>query len=406
MTRHVWWLVPVIAIGCENRNSPANDAPRPVLANAPAPMFPSSAILYERSGRGQIAYLGADVEPKAPERGQTVELTHYFKVIEPAMGDYDVFLHGEVPGGGGRLLVGDHAPADGRFQTSRWRAGEIWPDKHRVLIPKDYPSGSLELYAGLFKGEVRLTVEAPAGKSDGQDRVLVGTIAIGGDGPKDDLPVASIARATGAIKVDGVLDEESWSKAEVLTFSDSMGRGTNIQSPTKLRLLWDEQNLYVGFEAEDRDITEKFSKRDDPIYDHEAVEVFVMPNVIAPALGPYVEMQSSPGNVIFDASFTGRRQGMDTKFNGGQTVATKLDGTLNKQDDTDKGWVAEWSVPWTSIRGVQKAPAAGDEWRMNAFRIEKNGPLDNPRGEYTAWSPPRVGDFHNTARFGRMKFLP
>ena len=36
-----------------------------------------------------------------------------------------------------------------------------------------------------------------------------------------------------------------------------------------------------------------------------------MPNVVAPALGPYVELQSSPGGVIFDATFDGRRRGFN-----------------------------------------------------------------------------------------------
>lgn len=347
-----------------------------------------------------------DLEPKTPNRGDTVEVTHYFKVLEPLAGDYDVFVHGDIPGEGGRVIAGDHAPADGRFLTSRWKQDEIWPDKHRVLVPRDYPANTLELWVGLFKGDTRLTLEGEPGKNDGHNRLRIATINIGGEGVKDDLPLASITRATGAIKADGVLDEADWNKAEVLTLSDSMGRGTNVQFPTKLRLLWDEQNLYVGFDCIDADVTERFTKRDDPIYDHEAVEVFIMPNVIAPALGPYVELQASPGGVIFDASFIARRQGMDTTFNAAQTVGTKIDGTLNKQDDTDKGFVSEWIVPWTSLRGVAKAPAAGDEWRMNAFRIEKNGPLDRPKGEYTAWSPPKVGDFHNVVRFGRMKFLP
>jgi hypothetical protein len=347
-----------------------------------------------------------DLEPRAPNRGDAVEVVHYFRVIEQTTGDYDVFLHGDIPGGGGRVVAGDHAPAEGRFLTSRWKAGEIWPDKHRILIPRDYAANTMEIYVGLFKGDTRLTLEAEPGKNDGHDRLRIATINIAGEGVKDDLPLATIARATSAIKPDGVLDEAEWNKAEVLSLSDSMGRGTAIESPTKLRLLWDEQNLYVAFDCVDKDVTEKFSKRDDPIYDHEAVEVFLMPNTVAPALGPYVELQASPGGVIFDASFTARRQGMDPTFNAKQTVGTKIDGTLNKQDDEDRGFVSEWVVPWTSLRGVSKAPAAGDEWRMNAFRIEKNGPLDRPKGEYTAWSPPKVGDFHNVVRFGRMKLAP
>ncbi len=47
-----------------------------------------------------------------------------------------------------------------------------------------------------------------------------------------------------------------------------------------------------------------------------------------------------------------------------------------------------------------------DEWRMNAYRIEKHNEGGKLKGEFTAWSPPKVGDFHNVVRFGRMKFGP
>jgi hypothetical protein len=361
-------------------------------------MFPSTAVLRERSGTGRIAYLGMDLDPKALERGKVARVRHYFRVDAPPSGDYDVFVHGEIPGGGGRPIVADHAPAEGRFLTSRWKTGEIWPDEHNILVPNDVSSATLELFVGMFKGNTRLTVEAPPGASDGQDRIKVATIAIGGAAPSDELPAVTIKRATKKITADGVLDEADWANAEVMTFADTMEKRP-IQYPTKLRLLYDDENLYVGFESTDADITDPFKNRDDPIYDHECVEVYLMPNVIAPAIGPYVEMQASPSGVIFDAAFTGRRQGMDKSFNAGQTVGTKIDGTLNGAG-ADRGWVSEWVVPWKGIRGVQKPPVPGDEWRGNAYRIEKH----SNGAEYSAWSPPRVGDFHNIVRFGRMKF--
>jgi cellulose/xylan binding protein with CBM9 domain len=397
-TTIVFGVLVLASSGCKRTDDRVGAAP--ILMEPPRPAFPSQAILHERSGTGAIAYLGLDASPKEPERGQVVELTQYYKVVSQCQGDYDAFVHGDVPGGA-HAVVSDHAPAEGRVLTSRWRAGEIWVDRDRFVIPNDLPSPVLEIYTGLFKGDVRLTVEAPPGASDGQDRIKVATLRIGGPGPKDDLPEIVIHRTHGKITPDGVLDEPDWAKAEPMALHDSLGRPGEPRFPTTLKLLWDDENVYVAFDCVDEDITERFSKRDDPIYDHEAVEVFLMPHAIAPALGPYVELQASPTGVIFDAAFTARRQGMDTSFNAAQTVGTRQNGTLNKSDDTDKGWVSEWSVPWKSIRGVTAPPKIGEEWRMNAFRIEKGKSL--PNGEYTAWSPPKVGDFHNVARFGRMK---
>lgn len=404
--RLIWASLSVVALaGCKSeRAAPAEDAAK-FRRTAVTPQFPSEAVIHERSGTGSVRYLGMDVDPRTPERGAVVTVTHYFEVVRPMIGAYDVFVHGELPGGGGRALVADHAPVVGRAPTRTWKAGEIWADPHRVKIPEDVGTGTIELFVGLFKGKERLTVEAPAGGQDGSNRIRAATLRLGGPSPADDLPTVVVARASGPIVVDGKLDEAAWQKAQILEFSDTLGRGETIRFGTKLRLLYDDTHLYVGFDSVDHDITERYRSRDDPIYEHETVELFIMPNVVAPALGPYVELQASPGGVIFDASFDGRRIGMNKGFDAQQTIATTIDGTLN-EDAPDRGWISEWAVPFEKIRGVDAAPKAGAEWRLNAFRIEKYRDSGKLRGEYSAWSPPKIGDFHNVVRFGRMKFGP
>jgi hypothetical protein len=301
-------------------------------------------------------------------------------------------------------LVADHAPIFAKVPVTVWERGEIWADKHKVLIPPDAPGGTLVFYAGLFKGDLRATAFGPPGSQDGRDRIRAAVVRIG-DAPADDLPETTVKRTSEKIVADGKLDEPAWQQSEVLTFTDTMDRKVDVRYPTKLRLLYDAQNLYVAFESEDADITERFEKRDDPIYDHETVELFLMPGAVAPEVGPYVELQASPKGIIFDASFTGRRQGMDKSFEAGQVVGTSVDGTLDALD-RDRGWTSEWVVPFAKIKWLNAPPEPGDEWRMNAFRIEKFREEGRTQGEFTAWSPPRVGDFHNVVRFGRMKFGP
>ncbi len=395
----------LLTLSCRGGDAPLSPAVKQLQLTKVDPAFPSQAMLVERSGRGRIRYLGADVDPKQSKRGDTVKVTHYFRAEKGATGAYDVFVHGEAPGTGERILVADHAPVLGQVATSAWTVGQIWADPHRVKIPDDASAAAIDLWVGLFKGKQRWTVQAPKTATDGRDRILAARIELSGPAPKDDLPEVTIPRAKGAITADGRGDEAAWAAAPVLRFSDSMGRDVPVRYPTTLRLLYDDTNLYVLFESTDADITEKFSQRDDPIYDHETVEVFIMPKIKAPELGPYVELQASPGGVIFDASFEGRRRGMNTKFNAGQTVGTRIDGTLNG-GGADTAWYSEWVVPWAGIRGADGPPKPGDEWRMNAFRIEKHNQGGSLKGEYTAWSPPKVGDFHNVVRFGRMKFGP
>ena len=391
---------------CSRDPEAARHQPR-ILAQKvqnPTPAIPMTVRLFERSGSGRIVYRGLDIEPPVAERGERVTLTHYFSVERAPRGDADVFVHGELSDGR-RVLVADHAPLFGRLPISRWRAGESWADPHHLRIPADVPASHLWLYVGLFHGPVRWTVEASPGRQDGRNRIRAARLSLTGPVPDDDLPAVHVPRTKGPVLADGRLDEPAWDAAPILSFSDTLGRDRPIRYPTKLRLLYDDTHLFVAFEATDVDITERYAKRDDPIYEHETVELFLMPNVAAPGLGPYVELQASPGGVIFDASFTGPRQGMNKAYHAGQTIGTNVIGTLNTED-RDERWVSEWAVPFDRIRGVTHTPRPGDEWRMNAFRIEKYREVDKTRGEYSAWSPPRVDDFHHVSRFGRMTFGP
>ena len=389
----------ILLVGC--KSDLKSDDPRIAryrLSDYPTPDHPAHVGLMERGGPGHLIYIGLDAAPSPAKPGDLLELTHYFQVESAPALDWTVFVHGES--GAQRILNADHPPILGRRPTSVWEKGEIWADRHKTLVPK-HAQGTLKLFVGLFRDGIRMTTVAPPARHDGRDRIRAAQLPLAQG--QLDLPEVVIPRIQGSITADGQLNEPEWEKAPVLTFSDTLGRSISIRYPTRMRLLYDQVNLYVAFEATDQDITERYQNRDDPIYEHETVELFLMPQVQAPKLGPYVELQASPGGVIFDASFTGRRQGMDKSFEAGQQVGTHLDGTLN-QPDQDRRWISEWIVPFKGIRWLKTAPKAGDEWRMNAFRIEKYRENGKTVGEYSAWSPPQVGDFHNTARFGRMKF--
>ena len=90
----------------------------------------------------------------------------------------------------------------------------------------------------------------------------------------------------------------------------------------------------------------------------------------------------------------------------GPQVLAHVDGTLDKRDDVDKGWVVEMQIPLEAAKGMEKTmkgvpPALGTAWRVNFFR------MDMPGGKVqqaSAWSPPLVGDFHALDKFGTLVF--
>jgi hypothetical protein len=360
---------------------------------APAPTGPALAS-FER----KIRLLSASVQPAEAAPGDSVTLTLRFEALETLFDDWRVFVHGQLQGAELTQLQDDHDPLDGKYPTGQWQRGDLVEEQRSLRLPPGLPGRNLQLFVGLYQGEQRLRVDDKA-NHDGQNRVPAAQLLLRGG---VDLPEARALPAAGPIVVDGKLDEPGWASAQVLgPFVHYHGRGTPSNSTTA-RILYDDKNLYLGFDCADRDAWTSYSKRDDPIYNEEAVEIFVD---VDGDLHTYVELQQSPANVHFDAAFAGRRQNMDTAYNAEYETALVVDGTLNDPADQDRGWVSEWRIPFDQIRGLQAPPKVGDAWRINLFRLDRvrqNGRVvDN---QASAWSSPLSGDFHNIGRFGWLRF--
>jgi hypothetical protein len=184
-----------------------------------------------------------------------------------------------------------------------------------------------------------------------------------------------------------------------LQLSDGTGAPRH---PTDVRLLADPDALWVRFDCTDPDAWGTHTERDAPLYEEEAVEVFLAP---APPDGSaprrYVEIEASPRGVRFDALVdnpTGSRH------DGGFVVDVAWDlpglevrvGKAGTFDD----WWAVLRLPWAGLLepfGLDEAP---DLWRVNLYRIER--PRDGSPPEFSAWSPTFADppDFHRPGWFG------
>jgi hypothetical protein len=155
-----------------------------------------------------------------------------------------------------------------------------------------------------------------------------------------------------------------------------------------------DQNLVGGFDK---------AQKDPHLWTKDCVEIMIDPDGDGDNKD-YYEIQVNPQNLVFDSQFDSYntpKTEPDGPF-GHQEWSAKLksavtlQGTLDKNDDQDTGYIIEMAIPWKSFGKAQKTPPElGQTWRMNFYAMENNG------GQ--AWSAILgQGNFHRASRFGKV----
>jgi hypothetical protein len=392
-------LAPLLTLLClaaacrDEQAGPPQRAPRlPAPAQARA-LEAAPTDLTFRSGAtfadGAVVYLGSKVRPEKAAPGEQVRLSHYFQAQRPPPKGYGFFVHVVDAASGGMLFNADHEVQDGAAPLASWPVGKVIEDVHSVPMP----SVPARVVLGFWNDDGRLPVD-DARAHDGINRMMGPTL--GGGAP--DLPEYTVPRASKAPTLDGVLDDAAWKAAQPVVLRGSFD-GRPAQLRTEARLVHDDAYLYVAFDIEDPDLWGTLKQRDDPIYEQEVVEIFLDANADGRT---YNELQVSPHNVIFDAYFPARRQGMDKTWDSEIKTALKLRGTLDDPSDRDEGWTVELRIPFARLAEVPHVPPRkGDRWRFNLYRLEHHG---RRSVEGQAFSPLFVGDFHALPRFAWLTF--
>jgi hypothetical protein len=216
------------------------------------------------------------------------------------------------------------------------------------------------------------------------------------------IPRYEVRRTASPVTIDGKLDEPAWTGAPAVTLQFLWESQTGAKQPTYARLLWDGQALYVGYEAEDADITAQFLNRDDPTYQDDAVEIFINPDPKQETV--YYGFEMNARGVLYDyLNYNGRT--LFKRWDAtGMRIATALRGTMNQRTDTDSGWSLEAAIPWANFEELsRRPPAIGAVWKVNFNRWDGV----QPNRRMSIWSDPQNTTSwpHVPSRFGEIVFV-
>lgn len=188
----------------------------------------------------------------------------------------------------------------------------------------------------------------------------------------------------------------SWKNAPaVIATGDAFGR-EQPEARTEVRSLWTDRDLYFLFVSH----FETLYPRTHPnpkkevwgLWDYDVAEVFIGDDF--KNIEVYKEFEVSPDGEFVDLAVDRRKKGneVDWTWNSGFQYKTRI-------DRQNKIWVCEMRIPWKTID--RRAPVAGNELRLNLYRIE-GGP---PHRKEVAWQAVGNPSFHTPERFGRLRLI-
>jgi len=228
---------------------------------------------------------------------------------------------------------------------------------------------------------------------------------------------------TGKIEIDGKASETDWAHAQWSEYHKDIEGDTKPEPlyQTRVKMLWDKNNLYIFAQLEEPHIWAYYTKHDMIVYHENDFEVFIDPDRNT---HNYYEFEVNAQNNLFDLF-------MNKPYrNGGQAnipwnakgfkSAVQIDGTLNNPSDTDKSWTVEMAIPFSSLttNGDFLQPKNGDVFKINFSRVNwqtdiidgkyvrKKDPETNKRlPEYNwVWSPQGVINMHYPERWSMVQF--
>jgi len=217
--------------------------------------------------------------------------------------------------------------------------------------------------------------------------------------------------------VDGRLDDPAWRDAPwTADFVDMADASASPAPRTRVKMVWDDQALYMAADIAEPRLWAEMTKHDAPLYQENAFEFFIDPDGDN---HEYYEFEINALNTTWDLllprPYRDGGLGISNWEIAGLQSAVHLDGTLNDPSDVDRGWSIEIAVPWKALGEQARRPSPpheGDQWRMNFTRVETALRVDNGRyrkidgqaSQVSSWAPQYVMDIHRPETWGYVQF--
>jgi hypothetical protein len=246
--------------------------------------------------------------------------------------------------------------------------------------------------------------------------------------PDSEIAHYIAGKIKGPVEINGDLNKPVWKNAVKSPRFVDMVNGEPALYDTRTSVLWDDQNLYIAFWAEEPFVIATQKERDSIIFLENDLEVFIDGGDC------YYELEMSALNTVYEVFFIWKdawkkggkfdvpefdvhkekamtfggdydRTGKDFWWGRhprklrwafldydmpGLKTGVHVDGKINDPSHVDKGWTLEIAIPWKSMKwlanGRSLPPKEGDTWRIFFGRFQKMTPSGKEVEPHPAWA--------------------
>ncbi len=240
--------------------------------------------------------------------------------------------------------------------------------------------------------------------------VLIPVFSVKAQGFKE-RSIFKVSRANESIVIDGKMNETIWSKTEVRSFNYTYNKTKkDDEQKSSFRMLWDDKNLYVFFDFEDKYLTVRETKRDGAPFFDDCAEIFIIPvpEQLNTHFGFELNLNKASNDFIYFNNYYNNTNIALKSFNPDFKAEITYSGTVNDNSDIDKGWTMEMEIPLSvfGFLGEFVPVKKGNKWTLLGLRQDRNDAEGDRRSTSTLFP---IADFsknvHEPTDFGLMQFV-
>jgi hypothetical protein len=124
---------------------------------------------------GSVSLEGYTVRPAGT--GQGLNVTLYWRVLQPGLPDYFVYVRA-IDGAGQIRARADSPPVMGFWPTSRWERGRLVADEQVLLRPPETAPGAYRLEVGMYNPQTWAVLEPAGGERGAGGGLLLGEVML------------------------------------------------------------------------------------------------------------------------------------------------------------------------------------------------------------------------------------